>query len=170
MLLFAYKQSEGEMKKVIVFVLIAIIAVSSAFAFKFNSVGIEAGNGFHASADMEIIKNLDGYFRLGYTGFFDISLGAQYKVLDFKIGSTPVYLRPGAQMGFSMGDEYFSFSLLGTCALSFDADHLTAFVRPGVGFYTYPSYTYEYPSYDLKKVTKAGFAFLIECGVAYLFN
>ena len=157
------------MKKASILILIALVAVSSAFAFKFNSVGIEAGNGFHASLDMEIIDNLDAYFRLGYTGFFDISLGAQYKVLEFKIGKTPVYLKPGAQMGFSIGDEYFSFSLLGTCAFAFDADKLTAFVRPGLGLYTYPSYTYEYPSYEMKKVTKAGFAFLIECGVAYLF-
>ena len=157
------------MKRAIVLILIAIVAVSSAFAFKFNSVGIEAGNGFHASLDMEIIDNLDAYFRLGYSGLFDISLGAQYNVAQFKIGNTPVYLKPGAQMGFSFGDEYFSFRLLGTCALQFETDHLTAFVRPGLGFYTYPSYTYEYPSYELKKVTKAGFAFLIECGVAYLF-
>ena len=157
------------MKKAIVFVLIALVAVSSAFAFKFNSVGIEAGNGFHASVDMEIIDNLDAYFRVGYSGLFDISLGAQYKVVEFKIGNTPVYFKPGAQMGFSFGDEYFSFSLLGTAALQFETDSLTAFVRPGLGLYTYPSYTYEYPSYDVKKVTKVGFAFLIECGVAYLF-
>ena len=157
------------MKKALVLILIAIVAVSSAFAFKFNSVGIEAGNGFYASLDMEIVDNLDGYFRVGYTGLFDISLGAQYKVAEFKIGGTPVSLKPGAQMGFDFGDEYFSFSLLGTCALQFETDSLTAFVRPGLGFYTYPSYTYEYPSYELKKVTKVGFAFLIECGVAYLF-
>ena len=157
------------MKKTIIIILIAIVAVSSAFAFKFNSVGIEAGNGFHASVDMEIIDNLDAYFRVGYSGLFDISLGAQYKVAEFKIGNTPVYFKPGAQMGFSFGDEYFSFSLLGTAALQFETDSLTAFVRPGLGFYTYPSYTYEYPSYELKKITKAGFAYLIECGVAYLF-
>ena len=157
------------MKKAIVLILIAIVAVSSAFAFKFNSVGIEAGNGFFASLDMEIIDNLDAYFRLGYKGVFDISLGAQYRVMEFKIGNTPVALKPGAQMSFDFGDEYFSFMLLGTCALQFETDHLTAFVRPGLGFYTYPSYTYEYPSYELKKTTKADFAFLIECGVAYLF-
>ena len=157
------------MKKLFIIALIAIVAVSSAFAFKFVSVGIEAGNGFHASADMEIIEKLDIYARVGYTGFFELSFGAQYKVAEFKIGNTPVYFKPGVQTGFSLGDEYFSFTLLGTAALSFDADKLTAFVRPGLGLYTYPSYTYEYPSYELKKVTKTGFAFLIECGVGYLF-
>ena len=153
------------MKKLFIIALIAIVAVSSAFAFKFVSVGIEAGNGFHVSADMEIIDKLDVYARLGYTGFFDLSFGAQFKVAEFKIGRTPVYFKPGAQTGFSFGDEYFSFMLLGTAELSFDTDHLTAFVRPGMGLYTYPTYNY----YEAKKETKAGFVFLVECGVGYLF-
>ena len=83
------------MKKLFIIALIAIVAVSSAFAFKFVSVGIEAGNGFHASADMEIIEKLDIYARVGYTGFFELSFGAQYKVAEFKIGNTPVALKPG---------------------------------------------------------------------------
>ena len=72
------------MKKAIIVILIAIVAVSSAFAFKFNSVGIETGRGFYASVDMEIVGNLDAYARFGYTGYIDLSFGAQYKVAELK--------------------------------------------------------------------------------------
>jgi hypothetical protein len=44
----------------------------------------------------------------------------------------------------------------------------TAFIRPGIGFYTYPSYDYN-KSYELVKKTKLGFAFQIETGVAFKF-
>ncbi|MBQ7507717.1 MAG: hypothetical protein IJT52_00135, partial [Spirochaetales bacterium] len=64
------------MKRIIALFFIVVIATSSLFAFKFNSLGIETGQGFHLSADMEIIENLDGYVRLGYTGAFQVSLGA----------------------------------------------------------------------------------------------
>ena len=159
------------MKKAIVLILIAIVAVSSAFAFKFVSVGIETGRGFFASLDMEVADNLDTYARLGYTGFFDISLGAQYKVAELKVSKTAMPIKPGVQMGFDFGDEYFSFTLLGTISLSFDADCFTAFVRPGLGIYTYPSgeYVYTTSGLEYRKKTKAGFAFVIETGVAYLF-
>lgn len=168
MLVFAYKQSEGEMKKAIVFVLIAIVAVSSAFAFKFNSVGIETGNGLHVSLDMEVADNFDVYARLGYTGLFDISSGAQYKVGEFKLGKTAVAVKPGAQINFdfrsSDGANSFIFEMFGTCSFQFDAGSLTAFLRPGIGFM---ASTYTYGDYKSKDNS---FAWLIETGVAYLFN
>ena len=162
------------MKKAIVLILIAIVAVSSAFAFKFKSVGIESGRGFYTSADMEIIDNLDAYVRLGFEDYisvavFNLSFGAQYKVAEFKIGGTPVFLKPGAQIGLNFGDEIFMFSLYGSCAFQFETGHLTAFARPLIGFYTYPTYEYNYYTGERKKKAKASFAISIECGVAYLF-
>ena len=158
------------MKKAIIIILIAIVAVSSAFAFKFNSVGIETGRGFYASVDMEIVGNLDAYARFGYTGYIDLSFGAQYKVAELKVSHTALPVKPGAQMGFDFGDGYFMFTLLGTCSFSFDVDCFTAFIRPGLGFaasrYTYYSSSYEGGK---KTYTSTDFAFLIETGVAYLF-
>ena len=156
------------MKRIIALFFIVVIATSSLFAFKFNSLGIETGKGFHLSADMEIIDNLDGYVRFGYTGAFQISLGAQYKVAELKISQTTLPLKPGLQMGFAFADEYFSFSLLGTFSFSYDHDVFTAFLRPGIGLYTYPAYEFN-KDYDLVKKTKAGFAFQIETGVAFKF-
>ena len=61
------------MKKAVVIFIIALVAVASAFAFEFKSVGIETGEGLYASADMEIIDNLDIYGRIGANGYFSIS-------------------------------------------------------------------------------------------------
>ena len=156
------------MKKIIALFFIVVIASASLFAFKFNSLGIETGQGFHLSADMEIIDNLDGYVRFGYIGVIQISLGAQYKVAELKISQTTLPLKPGLQMGFAFGDEYFSYSLLATFGFSFEHDVFTAFLRPGLGLYTYPTYELN-KDYDLVKKTKAGFAFQIETGVAFKF-
>ena len=156
------------MKKAIVFVLIAIVAVSSAFAFRFVSVGIETGNGLLASVDMEVVDNFDVYARLGYAGMFDISGGAQYKVGEFKLGSTKVAVKPGAQICFDFrsddGRNTFIFQMFGTCNFQFDAGSLTAFLRPGIGFM---ASTYTYGDYKSKD---NGFAWTVETGVAYLFN
>lgn len=162
------------MKKAIVLLLIAIVAVSSAFAFKFNSVGIEAGRGFYASADMEIIDNLDVYVRLGFedyitSGVFNLSFGAQYKIAELKISSTKFDVKPGAQFGFNFADEVFLFTLLGTCSFQFETGSFTAFARPGIGFTTYPTYVYDPVTYSYQKKTKLTFSAIVECGVAYLF-
>lgn len=156
------------MKRIIALFLIVVIAASSLFAFKFNSLGIETGQGFHLSADMDIIENLDGYVRFGYTGLFQISLGAQYKVAELRISQTTLPVKPGLQMGFSFGDEFFSYSLLATCSFSFDHDVFSAFLRPGLGFYTYPTYGWNKNDEWVKK-TKLGFDFQIETGIAYRF-
>ena len=156
------------MKKAIVLILIAIVAVSSAFAFKFLSVGIETGNGLLASVDMEVADNFDVYARVGYAGMFDISGGAQYKVGEFKLGSTKVAVKPGAQMCFNFrsndGANTFLFEMFGTCSFQFDAGSLTAFLRPGIGF---GASTYRYGDY---KSQSNGFAWEVETGVAFLFN
>lgn len=162
------------MKKAIVLILIAIVAVSSAFAFKFKSVGVEAGKGAYVAADMEVADNLDAYVRLGFEDYitvavFNLSFGSQYSVTEFKLGNTPVAVKPGAQIGLNFGDELFMFSLHATCALEFEAGSLTAFARPGIGFYTYPTYEYNYTTYKAEKKTKASFSIIIECGVAYNF-
>ena len=143
------------MKKAIVLILIAIVAVSSAFAFRFVSVGIETGNGLLASVDMEVADNFDVYARLGYTGLFNISGGAQYKVGEFKLGKTPVAVKPGAQMNFNFTSEAFLFELLATCQFSFDAGSLTGFLRPGLGLAAAKNYS--------------SFIWAVETGVAYLF-
>ena len=159
------------MKKTIVLILIAIVAVSSAFAFKFVSAGIETGGGFYASVDMEIIDNLDAYARFGYKRLIDFSFGAQYKIAELKVSKTALPVKPGVQMSFDFRDEYFSFQMLVTFSLSFDVDCFTAFVRPGLGFYTYPTteLVVTNSGYETKKRPKADLAFVIETGVAYLF-
>ena len=155
------------MKKAIVLILIAIVAVSSAFAFKFVSVGIETGNGYLASVDMEVADNFDVYARLGYTGYFDISGGAQYKVGEFKLGKTAVAVKPGAQMNFDFrsddGANSFRFEMFGTCSFQFEAGSLTGFLRPGIGFF---ASSFRYGDYKSKD---NGFAWIVETGVAYLF-
>ena len=122
------------MKKAFVIILIAIVAATSAFAFKFNSIGIETGNGFYVSADMDIVDNLDVYARIGYIGAFSFSTGAQYRVTDFKIDNTKVDFKPGAQFNFGFADKTFIFSVLATLQFSFETGHLSAFLRPGIGF------------------------------------
>ena len=162
------------MKKLFIIALIAIVAVSSAFAFKFNSVGIESGRGFYFSADAEIIDNLDFYVRLGFEDYitsacFNLSLGGQYKIAELKIANTVFDVKPGVQCGFNFADEVFLFTLLGTCSFQFEAGRFTAFVRPALGFTTYPSYKYNAATYAYEKTTKATFVILAETGVGYLF-
>ena len=162
------------MKKTIIIILIAIVAVSSAFAFKFNSVGLEAGRGFYISADMEIVDNLDAYLRLGFEDYitsacFNLSFGGQYKLAELKISTTNFDVKPGVQIGFNFADEVFLFTLLGTCSFQFEAGNFTAFARPALGFTTYPSYSYNTTTYAYEKKTKATFVVLVECGIAYLF-
>ena len=174
MLVFAYKQSEGEMKKAIVFVLIAIIAVSSAFAFKFNSVGIETGGGalssLFASVDMEIMDRLDVYARLGYTGYFNISGGAQYQVAEIKAGSTKLPCKVGGQMGFNFADGMFAFELIGTFEISFSTGNFGAFIRPGLGLAVASYEYYDYYRDRYAREAQAAFDWKVETGVAYLFN
>ena len=150
------------MKKTVAVLLVAVLVMASAFAFSFRSLGIETGEGYYLSGDMDIIENLDIYVRLGYTGQFNLSFGGQYKVADFKVSNTQVDFRPGLQLGFGFGD-WFTFSALVTAQLAFDVDHFTAFVRPGIGF----GLT-SFKSGD-KRYTDTDVAFVIETGVAYLF-
>ena len=153
------------MKKAFVFILIAIVAATSAFAFKFNSIGIETGNGFYVSADMDIVDNLDVYARIGYIGAFSFSAGAQYRVTDFKIDNTKVDFKPGAQFNFGFADKTFIFSMLATLQFSFETGHLSAFLRPGIGF----GLT-SYKIADDTRRTRTGFAWTVETGVAFLFK
>lgn len=157
------------MKKTIVVILIAFVAVASASAFKFNSIGIETGNGYHISADMDIIENLDVYARLGYIGVFTISAGAQYYVADFKIDSTKIDVKPGAQMTFGFGDNLFVFVLHGTCQFSFDANRFSAFVRPGLGLSVSSYSYYDYYEGRRRSTTSTSFSLALETGVRYLF-
>ena len=156
------------MKKTIALFFVALVAVSMTFAFEFRSVGIETGGGTHISADMEIIEDLDAYARFGYTGRVCISMGAQYRVADLKISNTILPIKPGAQMGFYFGDgyydSYFGFSLLVTCSFSYDTDCFTAFVRPGLGLYTYSA------KYSTYKFGDTIFDVQVETGVAFLFK
>lgn len=154
------------MKKAFVFILIAIVAATSAFAFKFNSIGIETGlGGFYVSADMDVVDNLDVYARIGYIGAFGFSTGAQYRVTDFKIDNTKVDFKPGAQFNFGFADKTFIFSMLATLQFSFETGHLSAFLRPGIGF----GLT-SYKIADDTRRTSTGFAWTVETGVAFLFK
>lgn len=157
------------MKKTIVVILIAFVAVASASAFKFNSIGIETGGGCHISADMDIIENLDIYARLGYMDAFAFSFGAQYDVADFKIDSTKIDVKPGAQMNFGFGDHLFIFVLHGTCQLSFDASRFSAFVRPGLGLEVSSYSYYDYYEGRRRSTTSTSFSLAIETGLRYLF-
>ncbi len=67
-------------------------------------------------------------------------------------------------MGFGFGHG-FEYTVHATAQLSFDVDHFTAFVRPGIGLYLY-TYKNEYMD---KRSTTTAFSFIIETGVAYLF-
>jgi hypothetical protein len=144
---------EIKMKKVLAIMIIALVVMTTAFAFSFKSVGIEVGQGVLASLDMDIIDNLDVYARLGYTGMFNISVGAQYKVLEFDVGNTPVAFKPGLQANFNLG-QGFMFTGLATLDFSFETKDLTAFLRPGLGV----------------SMFKGGnaFAWTVEAGVGYL--
>lgn len=154
------------MKKAFVFILIAIVAATSAFAFKFNSIGIETGlGGFYVSADMDVVDNLDVYARIGYIRAFGFSAGAQYRVTDFKIDNTQVDFKPGAQFNFGFADKTFIFSMLATLQFSFETGHLSAFLRPGIGFGLTSSKIAE----DTRR-TSTGFAWTVETGVAFLFK
>ncbi len=155
------------MKKAVVIIIVALVAVTSAFAFEFKSVGIETGEGLYVSADMEIIKNLDVYGRIGANGYFSISAGAQYFVYEFEVQNTKIDIRPGAQMNFSFGDNAFLFSLLATCQFSFETGHFGAFLRPGLGFEVY-SYSYSYGG-EKYSDSDTDFVPAIETGVYYRF-
>ena len=153
------------MKKAFVFILIAIVAATSAFAFKFNSIGIETGSGLYVSADMEAVENLDVYARIGYAGHFSFSTGAQYRVTDFKIDNTKVDFKPGAQFNFGFADKTFYFSMLATLQFSFETGHLSAFLRPGLG-YGLTSVKVA----DKTRTSNSYFAWTVETGVAFLFK
>ena len=157
------------MKKLFIIALIAIVAVSSAFAFKFVSIGVETGSGYHISADMEIIDKLDVYARLGYIGAFGLSAGAQYKVAELKVSGTVLDVKPGAQMTFGFADSVFMFSMLATCGFSFETGHFTAFVRPGLGFMTVSTKYYSYYEGRDVKSSNTSFDWVIETGGAYKF-
>ena len=152
------------MKKIIVVLIVALVVLSSASAFKFKSVGIDVGSGYYATVDMEIIDNLDIYAGIGYAGSFAITSGIQFNVATFKLGETPVAVRPGAQMNIYIGSGKPVYSIIGTCAFSFETKSLTAFLRPGLGV---ALTTYRDPSDKL--VISTDFAFTIDAGVAYLF-
>ena len=161
------------MKKAIVLIFIAIVAVSSAFAFKFNSVGIETGCGalgsLFVSVDMEIMDNFDAYARLGYSGYFNISGGAQYKIAELKFGGTTLPCKVGGQIGLNFGDETFVFEFIGTFELSFSTGNLAAFVRPGLGLGVGSYRYYDYYRGKYAREAQAFFDWKIETGVAYLF-
>ena len=147
------------MKKTIMVLVVACVLVSSVFAsFSFRSLGVDTGFGRHGglflSADMEVAKDVDVYVRLGYTGNFNVSAGAQYRVAYIDIAKAKVPFKPGLQLDFNFGNV-FVFEALITAEFSFDARPFTAFVRPGFGLAT----------------SKGGTAFNwgVETGVAYLF-
>ena len=152
------------MKKILVVLIVALVVLSSASAFKFKSVGIDTGtNGFYASLDMEIIEKLEVYARVGYSRLFATSAGVNYNVSEFKINGTPVYIKPGAQMGFAFGGSDFMLTILGTCDFAFETSKLTAFLRPSCGLYHTRQNIMgsDYKTDD--------FVFILEAGVAYLF-
>ena len=148
------------MKKIIVVLIVALVVLTSASAFKVKSIGVETGNGYYASLDMEIIKNLEVYARVGYNGMFATSAGVNYKVSEFKINGTPVAIKPGAQTGVAFRDSVFNLTVFGTIDFSFETSKLSAFVRPGCGL-NHTSVGKDYVTND--------FAFILEAGVAYLF-
>ena len=152
------------MKKAIAVLLVIVVVTASAFAFSFRSLGIETGNGYFISGDMDIIDNLDVYVRLGYyTGEFGLSVGGQYKVGDFKLEGTNFDFKPGLQLNFGIGKP-FVFSVLATAQVSYDSGHFRAFVRPGIGFGLTTI------KYNTERFTDTYFAWAIETGVAYLFK
>ena len=152
------------MKKIIVVLIVALVVLTSASAFKFKSVGIEVGSGYFAVADMEIIDNLDVYAGLGYAGSFAITSGIQFKVASFNLGNSSVAVKPGAQVNFYIDNGGASYSILGTCAFSFEDKSLTAFLRPALGA---SLVTYRDAADRLNISTD--FVFSINAGVAYLF-
>ena len=152
------------MKKILVILIVALVVLTSASAFRFKSVGFEVSTGYYVVADMEIIDNLDVYAGIGYAGGFGITSGVQYKVASFEIGETDVAVRPGVKIDTLIGDGYTNFILLGTCAFSFETDSLTAFLRPGLGVSLSPQKS------TSGTAIYTAFAFSIDAGVAYLFQ
>ena len=141
------------MKKVLAIMIIALVVMTTAFAFSLKSAGIEVGNGVLASLDMDIVDNLDVYARLGYSGMFNISAGAQYKVTEFDVGKTSVDFKPGLQVDFLLG-QGFLFEAYATLGFSFETGSLTAFLRPGLGIAAAKNYS--------------AFAWTVEAGIGYL--
>ena len=150
------------MKKILVVLIVALVVLTSASAFKFKSVGVTVGSGYFATLDMEIIDNLDIYAGIGYAGDFAITSGAEYKVASFDLGNTPVAVRPGAQLNAYFASGSSMFSILGTCSFSFETDSLTAFLRPGIGVSLVPQRS------DSGTTIYSSFSFAIDAGVAYL--
>ena len=151
------------MKKILVVLIVALVVLSSASAFRIKSVGIETGSGLFASVDMEIVENLDVYARAGLNYYFYTGGGVQYKVASFDLDKTTVDVKPGVQTTIGFGDGYFNMLLFGTCQFAFETDRLTGFLRPclGLSLLTTGSGEYKSKSHD--------FAWAIEAGVAYLF-
>ena len=162
------------MKKILVVLIVALVVLTSASAFKFKSVGVEAGRGFYIAADMDIVdEKLDAYARFGIENFvtaacFNLSLGGQFKVSELKIEATVFDVKPGVQVDFDIADGSLLFSLLGTCQFIFDNRDFSAFLRPGLGFSAYPDYEYDYKEGTYHKKTSFALAWAIEAGVAYL--
>ena len=151
------------MKKVFVVLIVALVVLTSASAFKFKSIGIEVGLIPMVSADMEIFDKFDVYVRTGYYTLFYLSTGVQYEVTSFKLDGTPIALKPGVQLDFAFKDN-FNFLALGTCQFSFKTGQLTAFLRPGFGL---ALSTYKYGG---ESHSNTDFAWVLEAGVAYLFK
>lgn len=151
------------MKKTLVVLIVVLVVLSSASAFRVKSVGIETGSGLFASVDMEIVENLDVYARAGLNYHFYTGGGVQYKVASFDLDKTTVDVKPGVQTTIGFGDGYFNMLLFGTCQFAFETDRLTGFLRPclGLSLSTTGSGEYKSKSHD--------FAWTIEAGVAYLF-
>ena len=155
------------MKKILVVLIVALVVLSSASAFRVKSVGIETGSGLFASVDMEIVENLDVYARAGLNYYFYTGGGVQYKVASFDLDKTTVDVKPGVQTTIGFGEIYgldcFDMLLLGTCQFAFETDRLTGFLRPclGLSLSTVGSGESKTKSHD--------FAWTIEAGVAYLF-
>ena len=145
------------MKKLFVILIVALVVLTSASAFKFKSVGIETGAGIFTTADMvidEVSKDFEVYARLGYAGTLDAGIGVQYRVADINLKHNTIAVKPGLHLLFDFSSS-FVFSLLLGCEFSYDAGNLEAFVRPEFGIAIFKGGQY-YP-------------WGIEAGVAYLF-
>ena len=147
------------MKKVLIILIVAFVALASVSAFGIKSVGIDTGTrGVFVTADMvidEVSKDFEVYARIGYTGNFGLGIGTQYKVVDIKLGKSTIGMKPGVHMVFNLGNA-FVFELLGGLEFAYDAGSLEAFLRPEFGVALF----------------KGGnsFDWSVEAGVAYLFN
>jgi len=153
------------MKKVIVILIVALVVLSSASAFKFKSAGFAMGLGFLGGyVDMEIVDNLDVYAGAGYAGCFAAVAGIEYKVASFKLGETPVSISPGIQTCASFFDGMAQYGILGACSFSFGTKDLTAFIRPCAGLDLFPS-----KDETGHTLIDMSFAWDVDVGFGYLF-